>query len=219
MEEELLISDKKLLYKELFFRFLRALIELFIAGLVIGLLHKYDSIVAGILAILTLPRWWQTYQRNPSFHRAMILLVGTLLTGFLGVLLELWGIYNGYWEYHDLSGNRHFPYWLPFAWMLAFIFLYRVEEYYIVRLNISELKQKIILAALLSVVLPTWGEIVAINLGVWTYSWGFQFFGVPLLAIILLMIFHTGIFLAFTFVCRRYHIEDSVYGVRNDSKS
>ena len=66
MEQELLIPDQKRLYKELFFRFLRALIALFIAGLVIGLLHKHDYIVAGILAILTLPRWWQTYQRNPS---------------------------------------------------------------------------------------------------------------------------------------------------------
>lgn len=203
------------MYKKLSIRLLRELFVLFIAGTIIGLLHQHDTILAGILATVTLFKWWRIYRQNPSIQRAIILLTGILLTGFFGALVEWWGINNGYWEYHDLIGNRNFANWLPFAWMLAFLYLYSIEEYFMEQMDLSALKDKLLLTAILSVILPTWGEIVAINLGVWTYYWNYQFFGVPLLAILLLMIFHISIFLSFSIVCRKYQIEDSVFGMKN----
>ena len=176
------------------------------------MLHEYDSVVAAaLLAILAL-FFWRTYQSNPSTHRAVILIAGGLFTGFFGVQAELWGISNGYWVYHDLSDGRDFARWIPFAWALAFVFLYRIEEFLFNHLNLHSLKSKLLLVAPLSGLLPAWGEMVAINFGAWSYSWGYQFFGIPILTVVLLTVFHVCVFLTLTFICRKYQIDDNVYG-------
>ena len=214
MQQENETQEKNSLYRDISYRVGKAFLMLLIAGGLIGLLHPYDALVAGILALNMILITWSMYRKSPSTSRAAILIGGSLLTGVLGVKVELWGIQNGYWEYHDLSNGRHFAYWLPFAWMLAFLFLYRVEEYFIRRLALTCLKKKLLLAAIVSAVLPTWGEIVAINLGVWTYSWDYQLLGVPLLAILLLSLFHTAIFLFLTVTVRKLQVEDIVFGIR-----
>ena len=55
------------------------------------------------------------------------------------------------------------------------------------------------------------GEIITINLGVWTYTLPLQLFGVPLLAIFLLILFHTTIFLFFTYLCKKLNIYNPVF--------
>jgi len=200
-------------------RLLKAFFSLFIGGAVIGLLHQYDTLVAAILILATVLIVWTTYQRNVSNHRAIILISGCLLTGFLGMMGEILGISNGHWLYHDLPDSRSFARWTPFAWMLSFVFLYRIEEFCINHFNFSSLKEKLLLVAVLSSVLPTWGEMVVINFGAWSYTWDYQLLGVPLLAIVFLMIFHVSVYMGFTMVCRKYQINDLVFGCVSNAKT
>ncbi len=205
------MKNEFILLQSVILRILRSFTILLIAGGVIGLLHHEDGIVAGFLAVTGFVIFW-FIGRQQSMSGKIIFISGMALTGFLGVRVEIWGIENGYWIYHDLSEGRVFPYWLTPAWMCAFAFLYRVELHFIKLLQLTDLKQKILLATIISVVLPTWGEIITISLGVWTYTWGFQLFGVPLLAIFLLAVNHMVIFVFFTFVCRAFGVEDLVFG-------
>jgi len=175
----------------------RAFFSLLVAGGLIGWLHPWDSQLALFSLFTTIVLFYQTFKHATSHHHKIVLLSGVLITGICGVMVELWGIHNGYWAYHDLPETRTFARWLPFAWMLSFIFLYRFENHVIAFLGLTTIKSKILLALSVSAILPTWGEIITINLGVWTYYWKYQIVGVPLLAVLLLMIFHTGIFLFF----------------------
>ena len=182
----------------------------------VGLLHPWYWLVASILLVVFVLFVWQNYKNyHPFAPRGVVMICGAVLTGLLGVAAEYWGIRNGHWEYHDLPAGRTFPMWLPFAWALTFVFLYRVEELFIACLNIRQTRKKLLLAALLSATLPTWGEIVTINLGVWTYAWPLQFFGVPLLAVLGLMVIHTAIYGLFAWVCFRFKIDDPVFAYRN----
>ncbi len=199
-------------------RVFRAFIMLLIAGGLIGLLHHQDGLIAIVLALLIPLLFWRVVKTQHYPQQKLIIAGGVLLTGLLGTAGEVWGVTYGHWAYHDLSGGRHFPYWLPFAWMLAFIFLYRLEASFISLLGLKTLKSKLILAATISTLLPTWGEIITINLGVWTYYWEYQLLGVPLLAIFLLMVFHTGIYLLFTAICQRWDINDPVFSIPKTDK-
>jgi len=196
-----------------FNRILRAFISLLIAGSIVGLFHTYDTQLAGFLLIISVISFILTNRKKLNPHRKFVLIAGMVLTGILGIIVELWGITNEYWTYHDLADNRYFARWLPFAWMLAFVFLYRIAEFFIDHFRMTSLKSKLLVEIILATILPTFGEIITINLGVWTYYWGYQFFGVPLLAILLLTIFHTGIFLLLTLVCRKGMINDTVFGL------
>ena len=183
------------------------------AGALIGIFRSEDAAVAGLLGLLVLPlTYLQLTRHKHSTGRRTVLLSGILLSGLFGIQVELWGIGNGHWQYHDLADGRSFPYWLPFAWMLAFIFLYRLEMDLIRLLKLDSVQKKFALAVVLSVTFPTWGEIITINLGVWTYHWPHQFFGVPLLAMGLLVIFHVGVFALLTVACRLGRIDDPVFG-------
>ncbi|ATX81979.1 hypothetical protein Ga0123462_1115 [Mariprofundus ferrinatatus] len=199
-------------FNPLLLRLLRSFTTLFVGGACIGLLHQYDLAAAGVLLVIGSLISWSTYKTRPTFARGFILICGTILTGALGSLVELWGIKNGYWSYNGLTDGRNFPAWLPFAWGFAFVALYRIEEFCIHFLGLRTLKDKIVLAVTLSAILPTWGEIIAINFGVWNYSWDYQMFGVPLLAVPLLVVFHVGIYSLFSFICHRHRLQDPVFG-------
>jgi len=194
-------------------RFLKSFLSLSLGGVVIGLLHQYDIALAVLLVAVTILYFLHTVRLAETQLRARIILAGGVITMLLGVIGEWWGISNGYWMYHDLAEGREFAAWLPMAWMLAFFYLYRIEESIIYHLKITSFKRKLVLTMIISAILPTWGEVVAINLGVWTYTWDYQLLGVPLLAIFLLMVLHSGIFLLLTIVCRRYKIENLVFGL------
>lgn len=190
---------------------LRSFAMLLLAGIIIGIWHHEDTLVAVFLALVTLPLLWQTAKKIDNPYTFLLLSAGMIITGFLGVQAELYGIEHGHWSYHDLPDHRHFAHWLPFAWALAFLFLYRLEASLIELLSVRSFKIKLLLTLLISAVLPTWGEVIAINMGVWTYSWPWQFLGVPLLAIVLLMLFHTLIFILFTLLCKKLQIADPVW--------
>ncbi|OAD45959.1 hypothetical protein [Polaribacter atrinae] len=199
-----MITNKKLFLKET----LKALLKLIIAGIFIGLLKEYDAIIAGILVLKIVSNIYKEIIQ-PKTNKNWLLLIGMLLTGFGGIVGETWGVANGYWEYHEVT--RELPLWLPFAWMLAFHYLYKLERNLIPLLKEKTQKNKILLAILLALILPAFGEVITIYLGVWTYYWPYQLFGVPLYAFICLVFVHMLVYTLLHFICKKYKINDVVF--------
>lgn len=196
-----MISKQKALIKVI----LNALVKITIGGLFIGFFKTYDGVIALVLGLKVLHNIYKEVIR-PSYNKNWGVLIGILLTGFSGILAEIWGVYNNYWEYHGVSSSL--PLWLPFAWMLAFYNLYKIERDIVNLLNYHSLKQKLILTIIISAVLPTYGEIITIQLGVWTYNWPLQFLGVPLLAVFCLVFVHTLIMYCLSLICKKFSIDD-----------
>lgn len=194
--------------KQFLIEILKALAKLIIAGVFIGVLKEYDAIIA---VILLLKIFHNSYTEiiKPKINKNWLLLTGMLLTGFGGIVGETWGVKNGYWEYHEVS--RELPLWLPFAWMLAFHYLYKIERNLIPLLKNQSQKSKIVLAILLSLILPAFGEIITIYLGVWTYYWPYQLLGVPLYAFICLVFVHMLVYFILHYICKKYKINDIVF--------
>ncbi len=199
-----MIANKNKFIKEI----LKALIKLIIAGVLIGVLKQYDLIIA-ILLLLKITYNIYTEIIQPKTNKNWLLLVGMLLTGFGGIVGETWGVKSGYWEYHEVT--RELPLWLPFAWILAFHYLYKVERNLIPLLTNQSQKNKIVLAIILALILPAFGEVVTIYLGVWTYYWPYQLLGVPLYAFICLVFVHMLVYTLLHFICKKYKINDLVF--------
>ena len=199
-----MITHKKQFYKEI----LKGLLKLVIAGVFIGFLKEYDVVIACILVLKIIHNVY-TEIIKPKTNKNWLLLIGMLLTGFGGVVGETWGVANGYWEYHKVT--RAIPMWVPFAWMLAFHYLYKLERNLIPLLKNQTQKNKIILAIILALILPAFGEVITIELGVWTYYWPYQIFGVPLYAFLCLLFVHMLVYTILHFICKKYKIEDVVF--------
>ena len=194
-------------YNNFLIEILKAFIKLCIAGLLIGLLKSYDLFIALILLIKII----HVVYKNVIISKIKnwILLYGMSLTGLAGMIGENWGVSNAYWEYHKVS--RELPLWLPFAWMLAFYFLYSIESRLIPYLKYKTIKNKLIIAFWLSLLVPAFGEIITINLGVWTYYWPYQLFGVPLYAFMCLVFVHMIVYGILAFICKNQKINDVVF--------
>jgi hypothetical protein len=186
----------------------KALIKLIIAGVLIGVLKQYDLIIAILLFLKIVHNIYKEIIK-PEKNKNWLLLIGMLLTGFGGIVGETWGVTNGYWEYHEVT--RQLPLWLPFAWMLAFHYLYKLERNLIPLLSNQTQKNKIVLAIVLALTLPAFGEVITIYLGVWTYYWPFQILGVPLYAFICLVFVHMLVYTVLHFICKKYKINDIVF--------
>ena len=196
--------------KDKFFKDIaKATAKLIIAGFFIGLLHEHDLWVALILAFYIAIKFYINLFKTET--KNWMLLIGMILTGAAGVLGEYWGVSNSYWAYHDLSGGREFPYWLPFAWMLAFHFMYKLESQLIVTMTSKTLLSKIILTFIIAMIFPALGEVITIALGVWTYYWPMQFLGVPLYAVICLVVLHMTVNYIMTIICKKYNIKDALF--------
>ena len=199
-----MITNKKSFLSEI----LKAIVKLIVAGVLIGVLKKYDAIIA---SILVLKITYNVYKEIilPKTNKNWLLISGMLLTGFGGIIGETWGVSNGYWKYHEAT--RELPLWLPFAWMLAFHYLYKLERNLIPLLKKQNQRNKIILAIILALVLPAFGEVITIYLGVWTYYWPYQILGVPLYAFICLVFVHMLVYTILHFICKKYKINDIVF--------
>lgn len=185
----------------------KALAKLTLAGFLIGFLRQYDLILAILLLLKIIHVVYVNIIKAET--KNWILLIGMLLTGISGIIAEIWGVSNHYWEYHEIS--RDLPLWLLFAWMLAFYFLYRIESGLIPYLKNKTIANKLIIAFWLSLIIPAFGEVITINLGVWTYYWPYQLFGVPLYAFICLVFVHMLIYVILSTVCKKYKINDIVF--------
>ena len=186
---------------------LKAIIKLCIAGFLIGFLKSYDAIIAIILFLKILHVIYKNIIIAET--KNWILLIGMIVTGFGGMVGENWGVSNNYWEYHEVS--KELPLWLPFAWMLAFYFLYSIESRLIAFLKNKTISNKLIIAFWLSLLVPAFGEVITINLGVWTYYWPYQIFGVPLYAFICLVFVHMLVYGILSFICKKWKINDIVF--------
>ncbi|UAM96739.1 hypothetical protein K8354_10390 [Polaribacter litorisediminis] len=186
----------------------KAILKLTLAGILIGVLKAYDAVIAVLLILKIIHNIYKEIIK-PKAHKNWLLLIGMLLTGFGGIVGETWGVVNGYWEYHEVS--RQLPLWLPFAWMLAFHYLYKLERNLIPLLKIQTQKNKIILALILALILPAFGEVITIYLGVWTYYWPYQLLGVPLYAFICLVFVHMLVYTILHLICKKYKINDIVF--------
>jgi hypothetical protein len=198
-----LITNKK----KFFIETLKGVLKLILAGLFIGYLKEYDFWIAAILAAKILHNIYKDVVK-PT-HKNWLLLIGILLTCFGGIVGETWGVSNCYWEYHAVE--RTLPLWLPFAWMYAFYFLYKLELKLIPLLKNKSQKNKVLLALLLALILPAFGEVITIYLGVWTYYWPYQLLGVPLYAFICLVFVHMLVYTILHIICKKYKIEDVVF--------
>ena len=194
-------------YRGFLLEILKAIIKLCIAGFLIGFLKSYDAIIAIILFLKILHVIYKNIITAET--KNWILLIGMIVTGFGGMVGENWGVGNNYWEYHEVS--KELPLWLPFAWMLAFYFLYSIESRLIAFLTNKTISNKLIIAFWLSLLVPAFGEVITINLGVWTYYWPYQIFGVPLYAFICLVFVHMLVYGILSFICKKYKINDIVF--------
>jgi hypothetical protein len=194
-------------YKGFLVETLKAIIKLCIAGFLIGFLKSYDAIIAIILFLKILHVIYKNIIIAET--KNWILLIGMIVTGLAGMIGENWGVSNSYWEYHKVS--RELPLWLPFAWILAFYFLYSIESRLIPYLKYKTIKNKLMIAFWLSLLLPAFGEIITINLGVWTYYWPYQVFGVPLYAFMCLVFVHMIVYGILAFICKKKNINDVVF--------
>tara|TARA_B110000046_G_scaffold66856_1_gene74788 strand:+ start:7326 stop:7928 length:603 start_codon:yes stop_codon:yes gene_type:complete len=199
-----MITNKKQFSTEI----LKALIKLIIAGILIGVLKQYDLIIAILLFLKIVHNIYKEIIK-PKKNKNWLLLIGMLLTGLGGIVGETWGVTNGYWEYHEVA--RKLPLWLSFAWMLAFHYLYKLERNLIPLLSNQTQRNKILLAIVLALILPAFGEVITIYLGVWTYYWPFQILGVPLYAFICLVFVHMLVYTILHFACKKYNIKDIVF--------
>ncbi|MAD98041.1 MAG: hypothetical protein CMB99_12010 [Flavobacteriaceae bacterium] len=190
-----------------FLELAKAIGKLIIAGVFIGLLKEYDFIIAILLLLKIAYNLYRNFVTRKE--KNWLLIVGMILTGIGGIIGEIWGVTNGFWEYHEISGKL--PYWLPFAWMLAFDYLYKVEKALIPFLVNPTHRNKIVLAIILALILPALGEMVTIYLGVWTYYWPYQLLGVPLYAFICLVFVHMLVYSIMNAICRKYKIKDPVF--------
>jgi len=199
--------------KKFLIEILKAITKLVIAGGIIGIFHKYDFWIAVFLAINIGWRFY-TYVFKPKVKN-LILFYGMFITGIAGILAEYWGVSNNHWSYHDLGNGRMLPYWLVFAWMLAFYFLYNLEIRLVNVLKYKTIQSKIYLMLFVAIIFPAFGEIITINLGVWTYHWPMQLFGVPLYAVLCLVILHMFINFIMAVVCKKYLIQDPIFSVKS----
>lgn len=198
-----MITNKNKFYTEIF----KGVLKLLVAGVFIGYLKEFDLLIAGILAAKIIHNIYKDIIK-PT-HKNWLLLIGMLLTCFGGIVGETWGVSNGYWEYHSVE--RELPLWLPFAWMYAFYFLYKLEFKLIPLLKKQSQKNKIFLALMLALILPAFGEVITIYLGVWTYYWPYQLLGVPLYAFVCLVFVHMLVYTILHFICKKYSIKDIVF--------
>ena len=184
---------------------LKATVKITIAGFLIGFLHQYDWLVAFILfAKIAVEVYTRVYK-----SKNYLFLVGILLTCIAGLIGEYWGVSNGFWKYHDVP--RSLPLWLPFAWMLAFSFLYKLEVRTIPLLKDQSLRNKLILTIVYVIFFPAFGEIITIKTGVWTYFWPYQLFGVPLYAVLCLVFVHMMVNLVLVWANKKYNWKDDVF--------
>lgn len=184
-----------------------ATLQITVSGCFLGYFHKYDLILAVVLLLRVIRKTYTFGYKNKSWY----LIFAMLLTAVVGMSIEFTGVYNHLWEYHDLSNNRKIPLWLPFAWMNAFFFLYRMEKEVIKTIANKTPKNKMIIAALICFIYPTYGEMITIYLGVWTYYMPFQILGVPIIAMFALVFIHLCINYVMVRINKKYNLKDEVF--------
>ncbi|WP_194852444.1 hypothetical protein [Nonlabens antarcticus] len=172
--------------------YLKMVAAVSLAGVIIGLLKSQPYILAVVFLALIIYVFYKTLFKSKT-GRNWIPVVGMILTGLLGIIAEYWGVSNDHWQYYHIDSIL--PAWLPFAWMLAFYLLYRLEYKILPYLKNPSRLRRIMLMIFLTLTIPAFGEMVAINMDVWSYSWPYQILGVPVYAFIALVLLHMFVYI------------------------
>lgn len=183
-----------------------------VTGVLIGVFRQWHVLLGGLLFgfwLLYLIRRWS---QNPADAPHLLLAaVGMGLNLVAGTLVELWGTQNGHWTYWDLPPGVMVPFWVPVAWAWAYKVVHKVETILLESYPAEGIRKWTLFIILPSIAIPTLGELVAINLGVWSYHWQPQIWGMPPLAAALLGVFHVFVFWAMKRVCALMRVNDLVY--------
>ena len=182
------------------------MLKLILGGLLIGFFHQYDLILA-ILLILKITHSFLKNIRNKTFNSNLIF--GFLLTAIIGYTCEYFGTKYQYWEYHDVA--TEIPKWVFFAWGAAFILMYQTELEINKKASHISSKTKKWLVLFMVAIFPTLGEIITINLGTWSYDMPYKIFGVPLAAVIALIIIHYAVNALLGVTSKKFGIKDLVF--------
>lgn len=182
------------------------------AAALISYFKSYHYMIGLLFISFILFSFYRSYRKKNS-NKAVFWLstFGVLFTLTMGLIAELWGTANGHWVYLGIPDNVTIPFWVPFAWGLAYKALYRVESI-LLRYFTSTVQKWIFCVALPAMVFPVIGEIFVIYFGTWRYNWLPQFLGMPLLPVLLLGVFHVSIFYVMCKICQHFAINDPVYG-------
>lgn len=187
------------------------LTSLLIMASIISYFKTYHYYIGILLLLLITKYLFRSYKKvdliKPVFWLSVF---GMFFTAISGLIVEIWGTYNGYWIYLDIPENIEIPFWVPFAWGLAYKTLYKVELILLPHFT-SQRSKWIFCIMLPAVVFPVIGEIFVIYFGTWNYTWQPQYFGMPPLAIFLLCVFHVGIVVTMCKICQKFSIIDPVY--------
>lgn len=206
------ITHKKYKTKKLAFYFLLSLIKILIGSAFIGIFHASPYTVALTLALYIIYKLNKIKKYQDINFKLYI--IGLLTTGTLGLITEYLGTHLGFWHYLDLLPQVTMPVWLIFAWPLVYVGLYQLEYNYCGILKLNSFTAKLQLTMLNAFLLPIAGEMLAINLGTWVYHMPLQsigLLGVPVIAMVLLMIFHTVIFILLSMLAKTFKLHDRVY--------
>lgn len=185
---------------------------LFLAASIISY-FKYSHYSIGLFFITLITFSLIRSYRKKNIEKSIFWLstFGVFFTLIMGLLAEIWGTSNGYWTYLGIPKNINIPFWVPFAWGLAYKALYRIELT-LLQYFTSPFQKWIFCVVLPAIILPVVGEVFVIYFGTWIYTWQPQFFGMPPLAVILLGVFHVCIFFIMCKICQLFSINDPVYG-------
>lgn len=196
--------------KKLLISIAKATAKITIAGFIIGIFHEYVISIAILLFLKVVHSIYDLGFKNGQ--RNWIVPIGMFVTGVIGLVSEDILVDMGFWEYHDIS--QKLPYWLFFAWMLAFSFIYKLEKELFNNLKNNSLVDKIIITFLIALIFPAFGEVITIYLGVWTYYLPYKILGVPLFAFACLISVHMSVNAVLYSICKSKNIADPVFNPR-----
>ena len=195
------------------FQFLYTIFMLLFAATIISIFKSHHYGIGVFFIFLIIFSFYRSYKKNkedmPVFWLSVFGLIFTLIGG---TLAEIWGTSYGYWTYLNLPDHTTIPFWVPFAWGLAYKSLYRLERALLDYFKFDTLAKRWIYCVVLpAIILPVIGEAFVIYYETWVYSWQPQFMGIPVLAVVLLGLFHVSVFLTMCKICQIYSIKDPVY--------
>jgi len=165
-----------------------AVLKVLLGGLVVGLLHESPWLLTWLLLGVVGLKFFRL-RHNEKFlcYRGRVV-AGMSVSFILGAFSEWLGTENGWWVYHLYENTTvKFPPWVPVAWAIAYRIFFELEENWF-----SKLTPKLhwLATASTMIFLPPLGEITAMHLGTWHYTFEPQFLMMPLQAVVLIALVH-----------------------------
>jgi hypothetical protein len=165
-----------------------AVLKVLVGGLVVGLLHESPWLLTWLLLAVVGVKFFRMRHNEKFLSYRSRVITGMLISFVLGAFSEWLGTENGWWVYHLYENTAvKFPPWVPVAWAIAYRIFFELEENYFSKLTP---KLRWVALGLTMIFLPPLGEITAMHLGTWYYTFQPQFLMMPLQAVVLIALVH-----------------------------